>query len=1204
MSVVELSAEQRRAVLAPGHLQVRASAGSGKTEVLARRFVALVAGDVAGLAPVMPDRIAAVTFTKKAAFDMKCRIGRVFDARLQAAREDAACERTLLDHLIKARRRLPLARVSTIHSFCARMLRENPLEARLDPDFEVLEEYESRTLTERCCEELLLEALRNRNPAAIRLIEARGLHGHELRPGAVPLLVKLLNELHRLGKDCDWLETTTRLIGEELELDAHSFICEKSKLISLVETIANTKVSAKSADSAAKLAELSAAWKDWLRASLERSTRDSSPELLAVWGRLCELLPSGRSGALNENVVRLRELVGLNKSGIGLTGSLVGLYGAYRARGHALAVAQLLQAIASGISGRKKIENVVTLDEILALTLGLLRSHPDVARRYRADLDALLVDEFQDTDRIQDAIVAALTEGGLGNDHSIQLFIVGDEKQSIYGFRGADVTVFNRAREPKCETLTLNENRRSVPNLIRFANLVCESIMGPADERDEDFNTTWNKSHELRPIRISIDEPSVELMLSGAAGAGKSARRIVEANAIATRCSRLIEDGASTIETPSGQCRPILYSDIAIVMRSMVDVGIYQRALAAAGVPNYVVKGRGFFDSQEIRDVISLLEAVDDSDNTIALAAALRSPLFGLSDRCLFALVAPKSSGEVRDLGTLFADESNQFDWLGSERDTALRALSTLRELRDLRGRVSLVEVLERVLDLTNFEVVLAGQTAGRQMVANLRKLIEIAREFDRRGYFGFRDFVRHLGSLVTTEPLEPQAQILGEAENVVRLMTIHQAKGLEFPVVFLPDIGRQTPNAENDYLISDQRGLLLRDTVGSGQLEIPNHLLAEEIARRKRRGQAEAARLLYVAITRARDWLVVSDLAEKGGWAKQLRKIVHAKVLDNFIAGGFETQQVTCGAARLLLRRIESPTAQRPVATTADARHAVEPGAVLARRLSYGQVAPSELVISPTALAEFAACPRRYRWRYQLNIPTGVEAGSPAGSRPDPSQSVIAGAVAHSILERIDLKAGTSDLESQVDELLKDQGLVADLRPREVLSIRRDLAAYLKLRDPAERAIGNELPFFIRLSDPILTLYLRGQIDALVSTNSGPRVRDYKYSAYRAEKLSTYKLQLECYALAASQALAADVTCELVFLKNQTRVVPIEVGSKAYLEEHLLAVGHELAAAIQRDKFEKKPDSRKRCCQIGCGYVSRCWQGGDRSDTGGGSPW
>jgi hypothetical protein len=133
-------------------------------------------------------------------------------------------------------------------------------------------------------------------------------------------------------------------------------------------------------------------------------------------------------------------------------------------------------------------------------------------------------------------------------------------------------------------------------------------------------------------------------------------------------------------------------------------------------------------------------------------------------------------------------------------------------------------------------------------------------------------------------------------------------------------------------------------------------------------------------------------------------------------------------------------------------------------------------------------------------------------------------------------------------------------------------------------------LPFFVHLSDANLSLYLRGQIDLLVSTNSGLRLRDYKYAEYAAEKLATYKLQLECYALAASEALESDVACELVFLKNQTKVIPIEMGSKAQMREHLLEVGHKLAAAIHQEEFDKKPDSVRRCRQIGCGYTSRCW--------------
>src|SRR5271169_5245452 len=183
------------------------------------------------------------------------------------------------------------------------------------------------------------------------------------------------------------------------------------------------------------------------------------------------------------------------------------------------------------------------------------------------------------------------------------------------------------------------------------------------------------------------------------------------------------------------------------------------------------------------------------------------------------------------------------------------------------------------------------------------------------------------------------------------------------------------------------------------------------------------------------------------------------------------------------------------------------------------------------------------------------MEAGSPTGAAPHAGRNNRAeiGLVAHSILERIDYKAGASDLTSQVEQLLKDNQLVTDLRPQDLLSIQKDLLAYLQFRDSTERVIGSELPFFVHLSDASLSLYLRGQIDLLVSTSSGLRLRDYKYSEYAAEKLDSYKLQMECYALAASDALESDVACELVFLKNQTKVTPMEMGSKSQMREHLL---------------------------------------------------
>ncbi len=209
-------------------------------------------------------------------------------------------------------------------------------------------------------------------------------------------------------------------------------------------------------------------------------------------------------------------------------------------------------------------------------------------------------------------------------------------------------------------------------------------------------------------------------------------------------------------------------------------------------MPSYTVKGRGFYGCKEVKDLAALLGTIDDPQNPIELAAALRSPMFGLSDQCLLEIALhlheqrAAADGRQQRCGSCSTTSGEDFAWLGVERDAALNAKDVLIALRKMRERASLTAIVERALELTRFEAVMLGLPNGLQRAANVRKLVETAREFETHHFFGLGDFVRHLRRLVKEAPREPQAQIAGEADNVVRLMTIHQAKGLEFPVVIL----------------------------------------------------------------------------------------------------------------------------------------------------------------------------------------------------------------------------------------------------------------------------------------------------------------------------------------------------------------------------------------------------------------------------------
>ncbi|MGH7949796.1 MAG: UvrD-helicase domain-containing protein, partial [Candidatus Binataceae bacterium] len=461
---IELTPQQRAAALAPGNVRLRAGAGSGKTEVLAHRFVALLAGDIA-LEPLSPEQIAAITFTEKATYDMRMRIAQVLETRIRTAGNDA-----LRDRLSRARRLLPLARISTIHGLCSRILRENPLEARLDPNFDVLDEFESQTFLQESCGELLVAAVRSGDPAARHLVASCTLRGVGRRKGAIEIITELVTAFDRLGRPPQWIVESAARTASDVPRRFDIAACAQSLCSKVDELAARTDLTAAAQTG---VVQLRARWHA-LRSAINRIDERSEGDVLVVLDELAELLPNANSRH-KELVLAIRRR--RNKTDPpGLIDLLEHAHGAHRAVPRICALANLLSHIVVELRELKRARGVVTFDDLLLLTRDTLARRPPVLARYRGSIRALLVDEYQDTDPIQHAVVVALTEPREGLP-TPALFVVGDEKQSIYRFRGADVRVFRAALAPAPVELPLSESRRSTPTILNFVNALAAHVM-------------------------------------------------------------------------------------------------------------------------------------------------------------------------------------------------------------------------------------------------------------------------------------------------------------------------------------------------------------------------------------------------------------------------------------------------------------------------------------------------------------------------------------------------------------------------------------------------------------------------------------------------------------------------------------------------------------------------------------------------------
>jgi len=1143
---------------------VRAGAGSGKTAVLARRFVHLLrpGGPVAEVGQIL-----AITFTEKAAAEMTRKIREVIVEELAAASEATRA------HWTRVRRDLLGAQISTIHAFAARVLRENPLEAAVDPRAVVLDEHESRTYVERAVEATLLEHLRTDDPAARELVLRLGLAGGRTG-GAVGLLADFLARLGRTGRDGAWLVAATgRQAGRAPEI-AEALRAAAARLGATIEARVAQGGKGKG------IRALAGEWPAWKERLARLGPETALDEFLALRSLRDLLAGAALAGAA---AAELRMLPGGR-----LQGALAEAYGFLRALPENARLAGLLAAVGDALRARKREDAVLTFDDLIGETRAVLAAHGAVRERYARRFRAILVDEFQDTDRVQAEIVRGLAAG----TPAPLVFVVGDEKQSIYRFRGADVAVFQDMRaELGCE-LPLGTNFRSVPGILDFVNALAGAILRVPPDGDPVHWTRFDAGQRLHPRRAAAGAaPAVRLLTFVHEHDQRELKaaeaRELEARALAGVVERLrAEEG-------------IDYGDIAVLFRAFTEVKTYEGALRRREIPYYVVKGRGFFQCQEVSDVVSLLAAVLDPQDGVALAAALRSPLFALDDDVLWRLAWPPGADRPAlarrfRAGEDFADLPAQAAALGAVRDLLAR-------LRALASRATIAELIGEVCAATDFEAVCLTQFQGVQKVANVRKLIELARDWERKRFFTLRDFVRTVRRMGETEPREPEAALAAEQDDVVRLMTIHQAKGLEFRAVLVPDLGRPLKLDYRIPALDETLGVVGGPIDASGRVVTGHAGLVEHRRREEDRERAEQARLFYVACTRAEDVLVLLEgkgevryLREGKGegqvWCHQVWDVLGRARVAAFVAGGGaeETLALAGGgavrverAARYLTPAGADPPMPEP--RIGAAREAEREQ--VARVLGFAPPVPVEVVTSPTALADFRRCPRQYWYRHVVGLPERGTGGV---------RATRLGTAAHGVLEALDLAAAP---DGEVARLLAARPEALALRRAELDALAGDLeaaAGALRAEMAAGLAIvGREVPFVLALPAGAPRVFLHGRLDLLARRGAVQIVRDYKYARPAPAAVEGYATQLGAYQLAVRAAGAAEVEAELVFLRGGPvvrRLPRIDVATEeAALVDAGIALGRALASGAI-DVFPRRPEDPAACERLGCGYVRRCW--------------
>jgi ATP-dependent helicase/nuclease subunit A len=830
------------------HISVTAGPGSGKTTVLVERYVHILREHSLSI-----DQIVAITFTNRAANEMHQRLRGELNQMLRIA--DDVERRRWLNY----KRTLDGAVITTIHGFCARLLREFPIEARVDPQFLLLDEHRAAMMLESIVEEVLSEFISNGHVEISRLTLGVG------RSRLAGALTQLYRDARSQGLALEELAVATGRVHATEEDHARAL----EELDRVMAEFLGVRRTTKAA--LANQADVVSAW-----AQAQKLIKTiPSHETLADFCRFVESFRAHRPQArapVVEHVKALDTLVW----GKDLQGRVPQVCLDLFARQYALEMVNLLMRVDQRLNEEKQKISALDFDDLELRTLSLLE-RPEVIARTSERYRFYLVDEFQDTNAVQRVLLErlALTKGR----RAANLFIVGDRKQSIYGFRGADVDVFRQMTSTLLaaggEEKSLQLNFRSQPPLIAFFNYLFARVFQVPDDvpssemknLDQLGYVKHEQSEAKRELRDA--EPLVEFLVSTKPSLEDDPRaeqdsRVLDAQQVARRILSLTRASSPKLK----------YSDIALLFRAMTQVQIYESVFRRANIPYQTVLGRGFYEREEITDLIQLLRFLDNKTDEIALAAVLRSPLCGLSDNALLALRSAPPLAELnttdplpglsatRGLYTALRHH-DEIAFISADEHRLLdRAAKLIGELVDRRHHYPIQDLLRFAVEESEYLTVVAANFDGAQRLANVERLFTLAARFESSGTHLIRDFVRYVEEFEAIGSRESEGQI-DQAADAVRLMTIHQAKGLEFPVVFIPELQRLSRVATDTWVLLDRHhGLTLKVPDGRGNL-VAGCTFSNFEKRHAWREQFESMRLLYVAASRAEDRLVLSGVTE-----------------------------------------------------------------------------------------------------------------------------------------------------------------------------------------------------------------------------------------------------------------------------------------------------------------------------------------------------
>ncbi|MCP4252314.1 MAG: UvrD-helicase domain-containing protein [Candidatus Scalindua sp.] len=1281
------SSQQKGVTITDRDLCVVAGPGSGKTRVLVERFANLVTARKASI-----DEILTLTFTEKAANEMKIRVASSFEEK----------------GMEQERQEIEFAYLSTIHSFCARILRENAIEAALDPQFRVMDELEAGRVKELALENTFKERTDGKTidtflngifwkqfdskKSRLKTFKENLIQLYEkIRSAYVPITESVnindfsldisdsYNRIEGLIKEIEGIYSDSKLTPKTREkveyvlgrwnssniqkdIDALYYGIEKNHPLAPPSQGGETRQAESTVIPSPSSppfggGERGVVDTTKIQADIKQSS-ERDDLLLALLNRFKEIQSSINLQVSKDVKKPLADLRDELKVLIGL---LVEDYSI----NIKIVIRDFLVNFDIAYSERKKAEGLIDFTDLEVKTIELLENREYIANEIKRKFKYILVDEFQDISGLQKKIIDLIRNKN-------NLFIVGDAKQSIYGFRNADVEIFQDIQNDidPGSLISLNENFRSRPQILDFINHIfkelwpensanqnntvssdkkCRELSSPPSKGglnnvhltttplsppskgwDEGVvsNSLTDSAQQLKPGAKFSNKPFPSIEIIVAEGKDKVEARKWESMEIAKRIKEIVDKGEIKITNRRERERSISYRDFAILFRSTTDIKLYEQSLSHLDIPYYVVSGRGFYNTTEIKDLISLLKVIESPLDEINLAAVLKSPFVGVDDDALFRLADyARSSDEKKQLYQVLDEVGSIKEIKEHSRDRIVQFTQLLTKVQKIKPRIPLWKLISFILKQTEFQSKMLLFSNGKKRYANLRKLVELCKIQEEFEPLTLRDFIEIVEGYKFREIRESEAPVESEEDDVVKMITTHSAKGLEFPVVIVADTDRDNSRPSEYFVYSKNYGIsfkILNPSTNEAEEPLSYDQINDEITQKE---LDESKRLLFVAVTRAQEHLILSgginkDRArggsDKGNWHNYIstslglnpepednREVIkigqdplqsieirHSRVKEEnkpSVQNGLTKSKGSKRIKPLTLHKKEIAACNK-IKTSSPSKEIVETGEKILSRIAHNvEIDNSHYVYSVTELLKYHFCPQLYYLNSILGLQgmnekctTGLHSAEDEGEsrlNDDEIPGHELGNVVHRVFSRYDFPE--DNLNEYIEKELSIYNL--DTNQKSVDLVAEWVNSFYN-SDVGKEVLSSERykrekSFIFKHRNNLI----RGQIDLFYFNEGGLlKIIDYKANDITIdeiqEKVTLYQLQMQLYTRALESIYGQMVDETILYFLVPDKPVIIDTSGEACKE--LDSTLNNFFAAHKNGNFKKLSGQKCEWCE------------------------